>query len=336
MKFSIIIPAYNAEKYIRTAISSIIEQTYKNWEIIVVNDGSTDSTRDIILEYITKYKELSIKLIDIPNGGLANARNIGIKAANGDYFCNLDADDFLNNDILERINKIEDSFDICFYGFNDIDETTGKPIAKYEDRFSYLNNKIEGPIAALKKIKKEIWICQGNAVYSLKMIQKYNIWNVKGINQGEDFYFIMRALIHAQYVYSIPYIAFNCTIRRDSMMHSIFNESYLQILEALKLLINDVESYTFLDKKIKFELIRYIKKEYFFEQINIAKRICDSQTLFNVNKAINMINKYKFDIKSIYPSVSSYLTKKEYLQFWIYNKSKFFFFYTCKLYRLIH
>lgn len=336
MKFSVIIPAYNAEKYIKRTLSSVIEQTYKNWEIIVVNDGSTDSTREIVLNYISKYKEFSINLIDIPNGGLANARNIGIKSATGDYICNLDADDFLNNDIFYKISRLNTSFDICFYGFNDIEEETGNLLFKYEDHFSYLNDKVNGVTAALKKIKKEIWICQGNAVYSLKMIHKYNIWNIKGLNQGEDFYFIMRALIHAEYVCSIPYTAFNCLNRKNSMMHSKFNESYIQILQAIKFLISDVKSYTFINDNIKNELLIYLKKEYFIEQINIAKRICNSQSLFKVNKAINIIDKYKFDIRTDYQLIYSYLSKKEYIQYWFFKKSIFIFFYLCKLYNIIY
>ena len=89
---SVIVPAYNAAPYIDATIKSVIAQTYKDWELIVVNDGSTDSTRQILSEYESNGQ---IRLIHKENTGVSDSRNCGAKDARGKYFCFLDADDML-------------------------------------------------------------------------------------------------------------------------------------------------------------------------------------------------------------------------------------------------
>ena len=80
-KVSVIIPAYNVESYINKSINSVMSQSYSDWELIVVNDGSTDRTRDVIQRFLNKDDRISI--IDQNNGGVSSARNRGIDAANG-------------------------------------------------------------------------------------------------------------------------------------------------------------------------------------------------------------------------------------------------------------
>ena len=96
---SVIVPAYNAEPYVDATIKSVIAQTYKDWELIVVNDGSTDSTRQILSEYESNSQ---IRLIHKKNTGVSDSRNCGAKDARGKYFCFLDADDMLLPTCLAR------------------------------------------------------------------------------------------------------------------------------------------------------------------------------------------------------------------------------------------
>ncbi len=98
MKISIIIPVYNAEKYIESCINSAIDQTYDDIEILVINDGSTDST-----ELILKKFENNIKIINKENGGTASALNMGIKHMTGEWFKWLSADDILKKDAIEKL-----------------------------------------------------------------------------------------------------------------------------------------------------------------------------------------------------------------------------------------
>ena len=97
---SVIMPAYNAEKYIDEAIDSVISQTFANWELIIVNDGSTDDTQKIVEAYVSS--DTRIKLINQENKRLGAARNEGIKNANGEWVAFLDADDLWINTKLEK------------------------------------------------------------------------------------------------------------------------------------------------------------------------------------------------------------------------------------------
>ena len=94
-KISVIIPVYNVEKYIRECLDSVLEQSLKDIEIICVNDGSTDSSRNILLEY--RKKDSRVIVLDKQNGGLSSARNSGIDIAQGKYVLFLDSDDLLSS-----------------------------------------------------------------------------------------------------------------------------------------------------------------------------------------------------------------------------------------------
>ncbi|MES2762467.1 MAG: glycosyltransferase family A protein [Bacteroidota bacterium] len=113
---SIITPSYNKRKYIKETIDSVVSQTYVNWELIIIDDGSTDGTLDIILD--SKKTDERIKLlINDENRGANYSRNIGIKEAKGIYIVFLDADDLLMPDCLEERHKVISSgnFDFCVF-----------------------------------------------------------------------------------------------------------------------------------------------------------------------------------------------------------------------------
>ena len=237
IKFSILVPAYNASRFILDNIKSVISQSYRNWEMIIVNDGSTDDTPRIVEKYISENPNFDIKLISIKNGGLANARNVALEKATGNYFCNLDADDFLEKNILEAIAQAltEDDVDVIYSDIMSFDESTGKKI-NFSDRFIKPQNVLNGIDAAILKLKRSIWICQGVAFYKLDYISKIHLRNHKGVNQGEDMFFITSALAFARSVKYINIPGVSIRYRSDSMMHSPFNESFLQCITAIDLL----------------------------------------------------------------------------------------------------
>lgn len=100
---SVIVPAYNEEKYIKKCVDSILNQTLKDIDIILIDDGSTDRTFEIMQEYSKKNK--NIKAISLPHGGVGIARNKGISLAKGEYIKFIDADDYINPNSLERMYK---------------------------------------------------------------------------------------------------------------------------------------------------------------------------------------------------------------------------------------
>lgn len=123
---SIVIPAYNVEKYLSECLDSIIKQNNGRIEVIVVNDGSTDSTWDICREYSDKYD--FIKAFAKENGGLSSARNFGIEKATGDYVIFLDSDDLFSDNAIENVfTKIDkDGNDVIVSIYSNFDDTTGE------------------------------------------------------------------------------------------------------------------------------------------------------------------------------------------------------------------
>lgn len=125
MKFSIILPIYNVEKYLSACIDSILNQTFNDFEVILVDDGSPDKCPEICDDYARK--DARVKVIHKPNGGQADARNVGLEAARGDYICYIDSDDYLANDgVLQLLADITvNNPDIVHYKFKEWFERDG-------------------------------------------------------------------------------------------------------------------------------------------------------------------------------------------------------------------
>lgn len=117
-KVSVIIPTYNSADYVCEAIDSVLKQTYKPLEIIVIDDGSTDHTREMVQPYITKF---AVRYSYQRNCGVSSARNAGINAANGDYVAFLDADDLWASDHLDQLVNTLENHPECSIGFSAID-----------------------------------------------------------------------------------------------------------------------------------------------------------------------------------------------------------------------
>ena len=132
-KLTVIVPVYNSSKYLKKCIESILEQTYVNTEIILVNDGSTDNSIDICKEF--KQIDNRIIVIDKENGGVASARNAGLEVATGSYVAFVDSDDYVEKDMYETMIEAlnNNNADIVECGFNQINiEENKKKIKIYE------------------------------------------------------------------------------------------------------------------------------------------------------------------------------------------------------------
>ena len=147
---SIIVPCYNVEKYVEKCINSLINQTYSNIEIILVNDGSTDNTLNILKKI--KNKDDRIVLIDQPNTGLSGARNTGLKKSKGKIVSFVDSDDFVDKYFIEKlyVNMITNSADIssCDYVFinenNNIWNNSKRKKEKNYSNFDALKDMFSG------------------------------------------------------------------------------------------------------------------------------------------------------------------------------------------------
>ena len=158
MKVSVIVPVYNVEKYLRKCLDSLVNQTFKDYEIIVVNDGSTDTSQDIINEYVSKYS--NIKAFKKENGGLSSARNAGIIQAIGDYIAFVDSDDYVEIFFLEKMYEkaINTESDVVICDYYAVTEENKQYMHCHkqmspEDKIEYL---LSPQMVCTKLIKKEI------------------------------------------------------------------------------------------------------------------------------------------------------------------------------------
>ncbi len=142
---SIIVPIYNAEKTLARCLTSIINQTYKKIELILVNDGSTDSSRTIC----DKYRDnQSVVVIDKINGGVSSARNVGLDCATGEYILFVDSDDYLEKNMLEMILPNLKGADIVFSGY--YKEFTERSTEVLAD--GYLSNRLYEAGAKMREL----------------------------------------------------------------------------------------------------------------------------------------------------------------------------------------
>ena len=170
IKVSVIIPVYNAEKYLRNCLDSIINQTLSDIEIICINDGSTDSSLEILNDYIQR--DSRIILINQKNSGQGKARNKGISVARGDYIAFIDNDDWVDNNYFEELynTAIKNNSDVVLCGAKEyIDEVTNKKdliIFNDNDLYKIKYEMVNDSVAPWIKIYKRDFIVNNNISFS--------------------------------------------------------------------------------------------------------------------------------------------------------------------------
>ena len=125
-EISVILPVYNTSKYLHACLSSLLNQTFHDFEIVAINDGSTDDSLSILQDFANK--DSRIRIIDQKNQGIGAARNLGIQLANGTYIAFIDSDDTLELRMLECLYKkaVEESLDIVVCDYIEYEETSKK------------------------------------------------------------------------------------------------------------------------------------------------------------------------------------------------------------------
>ena len=265
------IPAYNCEKFIRRAMLSVIHQTHSEVELIVINDGSADNTDAVVRQVMGEYPAFPVIYRKTENAGPSSARNLGLELATGEYICFLDADDYYDTQLFARIAQMEESFDICYFGWKEIREETGEVFSQYTDRFAFLDAPISGLEAAKKKYRGQLWLCNCNEVYRTEMLREKGIRYPQGIYAGEDTCFIYSSLLSAKQVVSLPENYFCNVYREDSLMHSRFSRRNLTELAALAQLKEYVRRVTG-----DTELHSMIDALYYYCHITLAKKLARS------------------------------------------------------------
>ena len=215
---SVIMPVYNVEKYLREAISSVIGQSYQEWELILVDDGSTDRSASICDQYAKADKR--IKVIHQKNGGLSAARNTGIKSSSGEYLLFLDSDDYVaQNALSELVMKAEnENSDIVLFEMSQVNDETGE-IIKYS---TYTINACNNLLQLLDSDNYYAMAC--GYLIKRRVIIEGNISFYEGILH-EDELFTMQVMLKCRKISIVAKTDYFYRIRSNSIIKSNKNLS---------------------------------------------------------------------------------------------------------------
>ena len=219
IKVSVIIPVYNSEKYIKKCLESILSQTYKNYEIIVVNDGSTDNTKMILEEYANNYSDKIIH-IEQANKGVAKTRNEAMQIAKGEYIAFIDNDDYIEEDYLEKFVKEAEKgkYDVVIGGYQRPNEK-GKIVKRLELKEEEWSKMMI--LAPWAKIYKREYLIDNKIIFLSN-------------NIGEDIYFNLQALMLSERVKIINYVGYNWFFNTKSVSNT--TQKNIKNLDVYKLL----------------------------------------------------------------------------------------------------
>ncbi len=215
MRFSIIIPIYNVSAFLPECLESVAGQSFSDYEVICVDDGSTDDSFGIAKGYVEAHEHW--QLIHQENQGLGGARNTGLKHASGDYVLFLDSDDRLRPDSLRILSEnLENEDLLCFNGQRFHEETGAYEAAdsltpeSYQSGWNYFTNN------ALKQ-RDFAFVCVVLRCYKRTYLLAHDLWFKPGIYH-EDNLFTPLACFHAGKVKVIPYILYDYRVRASSIM----------------------------------------------------------------------------------------------------------------------
>jgi len=228
MDVSVIIPVYNTEKYLASCVDSILQQKDVSFEIILVDDGSTDASPSICDDYALKYD--NIHTLHIQNSGPATAKNEGLKLAKGNYIALTDSDDKMEPLMLHKMVSAgyEHDADIVCCNYKQIDEQ-GNVSHLNSTNQQYVLNHEEGLIHFFSKDKiySQCW----TKLYKHQMLSDNHIENDPGLRTDEDFIFNIRAFVHAKTTVIVDEPLYEYTHREGSLAHAYFKSHINQYID---------------------------------------------------------------------------------------------------------
>jgi glycosyltransferase involved in cell wall biosynthesis len=302
---SVIVPVYNTEKYLIRCIDSLLNQSLKEIEIILVNDGSTDNSREICLEYKSKYPDI-IKYYEQGNKGPSEARNLGIYHSNSEYITFIDSDDELINDIYNYCKEyiLSRKYDIIAYGIESCFIDTGKIDVFHSPHIIELDNIFD------KVYYSYFTHAHWNKIYRASIIKDNNI-KFFPLNYGED------ALSnHLLYYYAKNNILINLTgvryyRRNNSLSFNIYDNNIIEKkIFGLNLLFEELNKRNIFEKnsnnfflfsfQILFETSNTtkLKTKYKVKYLKDATKFIKKTFSNNLNELLNQLpSYYKIEFK---------------------------------------
>lgn len=285
---SIILPVYNVEKYLEQCLDSIIKQTFKDFECICVNDGSSDNSLSILEEYAKKDKR--IKIISQENKGVSGARNTGLKQATGKYVTFIDSDDWISNKYIETLYN---SITFCDYDiacahhkiyFEDINDfKILKNVSKIKKILLKNNRNIVDKINVVN-LSKNVW----NKIYKNDFLIKNNFSFFEDIFSGEDYSFNLLCFLYTdKVVFMDDFIYFyrkrnNSLTVNDEKIRTETAKAFMKTIEIL--LKRNFNDKCFLKIFIKW-LVYYLGK--------VSKNVSLKNKEIIINRAVLLIDKIK-------------------------------------------
>ena len=279
---SIIIPVYNASKYIDKCLKSIIEQTYKTLEIIVIDDGSTDNSTNIIKKFFENDER--IRLIQKKNSGVSDSRNVGIDNSHGKWICFVDSDDYIEKDYIEQLYNyaIKSKVDIVYSGIREINGTEvilktnscGIKMLEKRDIKKLMCSLIDNCSLENSNINLQVLGYPVGKLFKKSIVK--DIRFERKISIREDALFNMDILDNVQKILLIEYAGYNYIIHSSSAMgrfHSNYDKEVFSYLEKCKV---RCESYNLGEQSyniaVLYAYMMWIKLFLMHRNSNIDKR----------------------------------------------------------------
>lgn len=287
---SIIIPVYNTEKYLVKCLDSVINQTFKNIEIICINDGSTDNSLDILKEY--QVLDNRVKILDKENGGSSSARNVGIEHAKGKYITFIDSDDFIELSTYESLLSFFNipKVDLVYFSTQLVIED-GKSRTQDEQ---YFEHKYTGFVELSNDVIKKMDVCVWNKIYKLSIIKKYDIKFPNGISYEDNPFFWSYALV-CDCAFFVNDKLYNYLIRTGSIMnqHNQKNKIYQKTSHELDSLLCFEYLLYFIFRWSLFEKFKPVLTSLFLGKIyETLYRLPKKKRILALHKSTEIVNKF--------------------------------------------
>lgn len=277
-KISVIMPAYNTEQFIGRGINSCLQQTYSNWELLVIDDGSEDKTVCVVEEY--RRRDHRIRLICAEHGGVSKARNRGIESAEGEYIVFLDSDDWLEADALEQLIMMQQeypSYLIACDRFSVHYSSKGKELEKNKrPKTSAILSREQ---ALLMTGKEQYNNSSVNKLFQRFIMEEYTIRFDPEISYGEDELLVFQYLLHTDGMVFMEKAFWNVLERSGSATRNGFLVDFLTSLEAVERMISygkdNGANLQVLDRlqELRIEKARNLLRRYMEANVNIPEAL---------------------------------------------------------------
>ena len=216
---SIIIPCYNVESYVKKSIESVLNQSYRNIQVVIVDDGSKDNTSKVILECIEN--KSNVTFIQNENMGVSNARNTGIKSSKGKYIMFLDSDDYISKNTIKNMINLMNNYHSDLLKCNiKKDYVTENRIEKVKPIYSRVRNILEKDFASTiykKILSTETMNSVCCSLFKTSIIEENSLNFKEDIHNGEDAIFFMNYVSNCKSIVYTPAAYYHYTIRNTGL-----------------------------------------------------------------------------------------------------------------------